>query len=899
MTTIGAIVLLVWCVDLSEAQGVKTTTIEGQVFDPSGASLPNASITVEGPSLIGGTRSTTSKQDGSYRIYGLSSGRLALRAAAPGFSRLDREVVAQVGSTLVVDFHLLVQPVDVRVDVRGGSGLVDLRSAAAPAHIDSAMLQELPLVRSVAEIINLAPGVASNVGFGATQSTNAIYLDGVDITESQEQRVWNEVNFNWVAEMSVHALGASAEYGEFTGVAANAVLRSGSNRFSGLAEYRTTRPNWLASNTSELSDQLQRSFEPRRILRSFDTTAQVGGPIRQDRIWFFGGVEHVHLEDQPAGYSGPGSAKLSDWRLIGKMTAALSSGARLEGLLQRTRRATDGEEIGPFRPLETTYLTRQPQTMWNSEVTWVLGNTTLVEGRHGGFVTDWKFDPRPPSSRSGPSPRYDMLTNMASGNVPDYFEADRVQHTTAASLTKYLDRVLGRHEFKAGLEVEWVHAVNQDHFPTGRQYDDEGGVPSVVYLWDGDVTDVTSTRTALYVRDRAVIGERITIEPGLRIDLNRGSVRTRGKVFGTSPISPRLGVAWNLSRKRDTVVRAHFGRYHDALFSNRIRFMDFDGMTPTIYAQVVGPDEFVEIERYTPVDNFRIDPSIRHSYVDQYVVGAEHQLGQQVTIQGQYIHRRFEKFMGLIDTGTVWELVQRLDPGPDGVIGSADDGGPLTVSRKTNPGNEFYVYTNPPDAFRHYHALQAIARKRYSQGWQLQASYTWSHSDGTVGNAPATNTGLWDLGSPGVFVNPNLRRNARGAAPLDFTHEVKAFGSYRIPVWGGWNVSSVYRYQSGVAWGRVAIMQALAPNPRVRLEPRGTRRLPALNNVDMRLEKTFRPARVTGSVGVYADVFNLGNQAVPNSNYSWAVVEVSGPSFGEPGAWLDPRRLQVGVRYVF
>jgi hypothetical protein len=94
-------------------------------------------------------------------------------------------------------------------------------------------------------------------------------------------------------------------------------------------------------------------------------------------------------------------------------------------------------------------------------------------------------------------------------------------------------------------------------------------------------------------------------------------------------------------------------------------------------------------------------------------------------------------------------------------------------------------------------------------------------------------------------------------------------------------------------------MQALAPNPRVRLEPRGTRRLPALNTVDLRLEKTFRPTRIRGRLGVYLDAFNVGNQAVPNSNYSWAVVEISGPSFGEPGAWLDPRRLQAGIRYLF
>src|SRR5262245_50960849 len=68
-----------------------------------------------------------------------------------------------------------------------------------------------------------------------------------------------------------------------------------------------------------------------------------------------------------------------------------------------------------------------------------------------------------------PAPRYDMLTNMASENAPDYVEGDRVQHTTVASLTKYIGRFFGRHEIKTGVEVEWAHAVNEQAFPGGRQ----------------------------------------------------------------------------------------------------------------------------------------------------------------------------------------------------------------------------------------------------------------------------------------------------------------------------------------------------------------------------------------------------------------------------------------------
>ena len=292
-------------------------------------------------------------------------------------------------------------------------------------------------------------------------------------------------------------------------------------------------------------------------------------------------------------------------------------------------------------------------------------------------------------------------------------------------------------------------------------------------------------------------------------------------------MAPRIGAAWDLGTGHRTVARVHYGHYFDPIFSSRIMSEDVsDRQTSVLYEWQ--DDQWVEINRFVPQDNFAIDPDLEHSHVKQFIAGVEHELFPDVSVQAQYIWRRFDTYMGLIDTGSIYEPTQRPDPGPDGALGTADDGGMLDVFALTNPGNAFNVYANPDEAFNKFDAVQLVARKRYSRNWQLQGSYTWSKNRGTVGNRWHVNAARYNLGRPGNFVNPNSFINAYGRATFDPTHEVKALGSYRLPWWGGMMVSSVYRYTTGQAWGRTAFITGLPQGGEgVRIEPQGTRRAPS------------------------------------------------------------------------
>ncbi len=300
---------------------------------------------------------------------------------------------------------------------------------------------------------------------------------------------------------------------------------------------------------------------------------------------------------------------------------------------------------------------------------------------------------------------------------------------------------------------------------------------------------------------------------------------------------------------------------------------------------MLGPNRFNEIDRKDPANNVGMDPSVRQSYVDQFLAGFERELFPNFSATAQYIRRNFRDFMGFIDTGSKYAPVQRQDPGPDGKVSTADDGQLLTVFNKTNPGHEFLLFTNPNNAFRDY------------DGFQL-----WSHARGTVDNRSGTNSGgggNQGLGQTGGFANPNHTINIDGNMRFDPTHAVKLDGTYRVPAFGGFNVGAVYRYTTGLAWGRTASIRNLAQGSEtVRIEPIGTRRTLAVNFVDLRVEKTF-PFASSRSAGVFLDLFNLNNQGVNDIGSRTSVIESSGTSFGNPNVWVSPRLARLGFRVTF
>lgn len=879
---------------LARAQVAQRSTITGIVTDTSCAPMSSATVTLTGTQLIGGGRRVQTDRSGRYSFPELLPGTYEVTASAAGMQTARRRDIAlPVETTYDVNFVLEVARVVQAVEVESTSALIDVHRASSPTVFPETVLHDLPTARTLASVLSLTPGVTTTpsmqgivgeVAFGGTQGSNGFSVDGVSLTESSLGTVWTGVNYNWLTQVQVIGLGASAEYGSFTGAVANGVLRSGSNRASALGEWLQIPRKWTADNLANYASGRDRPGVNRTVATWWDLNGQAGAPVVKDRLWIFAGINAFHHEYRNGGYTGPANTAERESRALVKLDAAPGRNVLLQGFVTSDRDHLIGGGLSQYLPILDDQFTRTHA--WNARSTWTHGSSLLVELHASGTVGTIRNESHPPATRSGPSPAWDVDTSTWCCNT-FWGRQYRRTPTLAAAISAFRDAPLGSHEFRAGLEREHAPVESDTGVPTNRTLTIAHGQIVGVQEWAGDYLRSTTDRFGVFVQDRWALARRVTLEPGLRVDRNRGSLPSQPGVIVTTGVALRIGVAWDITGRQRSVVRAHYGRYFDPLFGNI-----FEGFDPTAYSPrisyAVTPDGLVETDRSTPDAPVAIARHLKQPSVNQWVLGTERSLGTHTIVSVQYVRRRFGDFIGYLDRNgaSAYSPYTVVDPGPDDVLGTADDGGPIVIYRRVSGAD--LIISNPTNAHRRYNGVQLILTRRFARRWQSQVSWAWSRSAGTVDNLYHTNAAYWSLSPGGVGTNPYAKS---GRPTFDFS-EFKANGSYRAPWLGGFTTGAVFRWHNGVRWSRAVVMF----NPFFTVyspEPPGTRGAPWIGALDVRVEKALQ---LPGSVriGAYVDVFN-----VTNVGRAISFVPISGSRFGLPGTWTDPRTARTGLRVEF
>jgi hypothetical protein len=891
------LVAALWLSEPSAGQVPSDGQLRGTVWDATRSVVTAATVIVTSPQLIGGPRTLVTGPDGQWRVTVLPPGDYTVSVSAPGFTTIVHDRLRLLpGATLTVDAQLAVATLSTETRVDASRPAVDVTTAAVTYTLGEPFLRGLPTSRTFSDLINLLPGVAGEQALGGSKRSNGLMIDGVDTTEASEQNPWLRFNQNWLQEVQGVGLGADAQYGLSTGLTVFGATRSGTNRFSGLGETWTNPSAWVAVNTRSLSQTLQRQFTSARVDAYWNANGQVGGPIRTDALWFFAGLDHTTNDGAPAGYDGTDSQRERDSRAIGKLTWKAWPAGLVEGFLQSGRRHVRNFGLSITTPSEAAADFRQPQVSGDVRAVHTAGQSLVLDVSYSASRSPGITAPQSPGSADGPPGHLDVLSGRSSVNLVQYSRDDRWRNTIAASAAWYGQLGGLTHELKAGAQIERAREQTSAGYPGGLLYLDEGSAPSRVQYnegFGGSSLRGDTARLTLYLQDRVRLGSRVTLSPGLRLDRFRWSTAADSNVLSTAPVSPRLGIAWDVRSDHRTVLRAHVGRYTDPAFAQPVLLADVAERPIHILARVVAPGVFEEIQR-TDLRNRFIADDIRHSYVDQVVGGVEQQLFGGLTVLGQYIHREFRSFSAYVPINVSWTPVERQDPGIDGQLGTPDDGAMFTVFARIAPtGTASQIYQNLDNGWRQYRGGQLVVRTTAAGPWQLQASYTRAQIRGSVGTGLHANAGVRAFHS----FNPNRLINNETLG-FDPTNELKVLGLWSPRRHGGWVVSGVYRYMTGGAWGRTFVATGLPQGTEaIRAEPRGTRRLPAINQLDVHVEKTLR---VRGRVlGAFVDVFNVSNQGVPDSDWPDVVNSNPGPNFGVPSLWRPPRQGRIGLRVTF
>src|SRR5688572_22767724 len=280
-------------------------SITGTVKDTSGAVLPGVTVEASSPELIEKVRNSVTDATGQYRIENLRPGTYAVTFTLTGFSTVRREGVELAGSaTFTINADLRVGTLEETITVTGESPIVDVQTARRESVVARDVITALPTAGGYSSILSLAPGIvggSQDIATGPCACTfsshgallagraneeGRLLLDGLLISVPQGSSSNYFSDSRNSQEISVTVAGALGET-ETGGPVLNMVPRTGGNKMTG-SFYAGWGPESLQG--TNLTDELKAAgaVAPTPLIRNYDVSGALGGPVRADRIWFFG-----------------------------------------------------------------------------------------------------------------------------------------------------------------------------------------------------------------------------------------------------------------------------------------------------------------------------------------------------------------------------------------------------------------------------------------------------------------------------------------------------------------------------------------------------------------------------------------------------------------------------------
>ena len=827
--------------------------------------------------------------------------------------------MVSVGGTVEVNVVLTLGDVAETITVIGETPIVDTRSTKIDTTYDREWVDNAPIQRNVFfDYLASAPGVSqgsygdstfSVMGSGGDENT--YQLDGTDITTPLNGVSWPWPDIDSIEEVEILSLGAPAEYGNAAGAVFNIVSRQGSNEFHGDVNFYIQTQGLTDRNTTDEEDE---GFPFNRDEYT-DFTAQLGGPILKDKLWFFAGGQYQRNSLSQPGVDPRFPVSQKNDRIMTKLNYQINHENKIVFMYHTDWFYLPWGQSANEAP--STFQVENGKTpAVNVTYSGVLSENTLVEGRFSGFYSDEHSDPIIEGQPRVMPRFYNLDTGEVTGGTYGWYDADIRKTSINGKMTHYAEDFLGgSHEFKFG--VQWFRGGttngNWQYNDFIYTYEYDGYEYAYGYSYDNYAYGGIATETGVWFDDTFLLNDRLTLNLGLRYDHRRASVddlvvrdengNPTGEEFPGidslytwDTLSPRLGFNYKLTGDGKTTFKAHYGRYYRQIVvcefctnigtsPHALFFGDYDLDNRRFFDL-----ELVELQPF----NVGVDPGYKNPHTDQVIVAFERELAPELGLQVSYAHKRGRDYARWEDTTGVYENTVYIDD-----QGADATGESIPVQRLlSDPADRFFQITNSDEMNTTINAFTVQVVKRMADNWQLTSSLSYVRTDGILassrsGSTSSQSTALtWNS----FGQNPNDLVNAGGRLAGERPWMFKAQFLYQFP--HDFLVSANYIAQSGKAWPRTVRVREpdLGLTTTINAEERdGSRRVEAWNLLDVRIQKMFRLGQ-QARVGLFLDTLNVFNEGTNESVLSR--LGTSG-SFGVRSAFLPPRRVMLGTKLTF
>ena len=578
----------------------QSSSISGTVRDTSGGVLPGVTIEVASPVLIEGVRVAFSDGEGRFNVVGLGPGLYSVTFTLPGFQTFVRDGIELTsGVTAQVDGELPVGALEETITVTGQSPLVDVQNVRRQSIVTNEMLEALPTsTKHWNALMVVTPGLTGLAQVsGGYQSLNQTFhgkdgaklqVDGMGVNHPDNGSTGYNVNGTTVEEMVLQTSGISAE-SNADGAVMNMIPKEGGNAFSGYVLGLYAGEDLQADNLDqELMDKGLTTVS--KTLKIYDTTFTLGGPLKQDKLWFFTSLREWGNAHQLAGlfwnatqgspFYTPDLNRPADRRqwyesLAGRVTAQASDKNKFNFFadFSDTCQCRSTGALRGDAPEAATQYHNRPAGLFQVGWTSTVSSRLLLEAAGGYTLFHW-----PAFYADGVLPTHTSIQEQSSGmryNADDVyqFQRDSDRPTMRASMSY----VTGSHNVKVG----WLNEVGisnySSHVNGNVDYRFNNGVPNRVrtyatpYLEKNRFNDM-----GFFAQDQWTM-ERLTLNLGVRFDYFNAWVpaqdveatpflpaRSYDRIDNVPnwwDINPRLGLAYDVTGDGRTAVKVSMGRY--------------------------------------------------------------------------------------------------------------------------------------------------------------------------------------------------------------------------------------------------------------------------------------------------------------------------------------------------